>query len=159
MSDFDRSVHEALSRLNLVLPKPASPAGSYKPAVAAGDLLFLSAQVPYADGELVYRGRVGAELTLEQGYEAARTAALNALARIHQVLGSFEPLAEIVRVDGHVASAPGFFDQPRVVDGASDLFNAVLGPRSGHARTAFAPPALPMNVSVELAVIARILPA
>ena len=93
---------------------------------------------------------------MEQGCEAARIAALNALARIHQDLGSFEPLAEIVRVDGHVASAPGFFDQPRVVDGASDLFNAVLGARSGHARTAFAPPALPMNVSVELAVIVRI---
>jgi enamine deaminase RidA (YjgF/YER057c/UK114 family) len=143
----------------LVLPEPPSPAGNYQAVVRAGDLLFVSGQFPVRDGRLVYAGRVGAELSLEQGYRAAELAALNVLAQIRRALGGLAALREIVRVEGHVASAPGFFHQPRVLDGASDLFARVLGIRAGHARTAFAPPALPMNAAVELAVIAAVDPA
>lgn len=157
MKSFDDQVMHKLGEQNLDLPPPSPPAGSYKPAVISGNLMFLSAQLPYLNGDVVYPGQVGKDLTPEEGYQAAKIAGLNSLARIRAELGSFDRLKQIVRVDGHVASAPGFFDQPQVLDGVSNLFNQVLGDRAGHARTAFGPAQLPKNISVELAVIAEII--
>ena len=156
MNMYDDLVLAKLAEQNLELPPPSPPAGSYKPAVISGNLMFLSAQLPYLNGDVVYPGQVGKDLTQEEGYEAAKIAGLNSLARIRAELGSFDRLKQIVRVDGHVASAPGFFEQPQVLDGVSDLFNQVLGDRAGHARTAFGPAQLPKNFSIELAVIAEI---
>lgn len=151
----DRStaaVKERLRALGLELPKPSAPAGSYEPYRLDRGVGWLAAQLPSRDGHTVMHGRVGAELTLEQGREAARLAALSALARIEQSLGGFERLRDLLRVDGHVASADGFFEQPKVLDGASELFLAALGDRGRHARTAFAPPRLPLDNSIELAI-------
>lgn len=148
---FDRYVLERLLALGLELPVPPPPAGAYEPYVLDRGVGWLSAQVP-PKGHAFATGRVGAELTPEQGHEAARLAALNALARIHQALGGFDRLRTLLRVEGHVASVDTFRDQPRVVDGASELFLAVLGDRGRHARTAFAPPRLPWDVSIELAI-------
>ena len=97
-------------------------------------------------------------MTEAQGYEAARLAALNVLAQIHAALGGFDRLTAILRVEGHVASAPSFNGQPRVLDGASDLFAAVLGERGRHTRTAFSPNKLPWDLSIELVVTCAILP-
>lgn len=145
-------VRRRLAELGLELPEPPPPAGAYVPCRIAHGIGFLAAQFPARAGRLVLQGRVGVELTPEQGAEAARLAALNALSRLHEALGGFERLHGLLRVDGHVASAPGFLDQPRVLDGASALFLAALGERGRHARTAFAPGRLPLDVSVELAV-------
>ncbi|MGF6656965.1 enamine deaminase RidA (YjgF/YER057c/UK114 family) [Paraburkholderia youngii] len=153
------SVQQKLAELGLELPTPPQPLGSYTAVSEAGNLLFISGQVPLSAGKMIYTGRVGETLTLEQGREAARLAALNALAQISQHLGGFERLHHIVRVEGHVSSADGFYDQPAVVDGASDLFAAVLGHKAGHARSAFSHSQGPANAAVVIVVIAEILPA
>jgi enamine deaminase RidA (YjgF/YER057c/UK114 family) len=132
--------------------------GNYVPAVKAGNLLFLSAQLPIENGAPKYSGRVGAELSEADGWAAARLAALNALAQIQAALGSLDRLEQLVRVEGHVASAPGWSNAPRVLDGASDLFTAVLGERGPHTRAAFTPAQLPLNHAVELVVVAAIKP-
>lgn len=151
-SDFTEVVIERLRARGLALPEPSAPAGSYEPYRLARGTGYLAAQVPSRNGQYVLLGRVGAELTPEQGYEAAQLAALSALSRIREALSGFDRLEGLLRVDGFVASVDGFFDQPRVLDGASDLFNSALGERGKHARTAFAPPRLPRNNSVELVV-------
>lgn len=134
------------------------PLGSYSAVIQAGDLLFISGQLPLRDGRLAYRGRVGQELSEDEGRAAAELAALNVLAQIHAHLGGFERLRQIVRVEGHVASADGWFDQPRVLDGASDLLADVLGEKAGHARSAFSHQQLPANAAVALVVVAQLKP-
>ena len=147
-----------LNELGLKLPSASRPAGNYAPFVEAGGLLFISAQFPIENGTPKYIGRVGTDLSEADGYAAARLAALNVLAQVHAALGGFERLAQLVRVEGHVASAPDFNNQPKVLDGASDLFVSVLGERGKHARSAFAPARLPWDLAVELVVTAAVLP-
>ena len=122
----------------------------------AGALVYVSAQLPFIAGELQYVGQVGRNLTLEQGREAAATAALNVLSQLHVALGDFEHLQSLVFVEGHVASAPDFTEQPSVLDGASALFHEVLGERAAHARSAFAPLHLPLGAPVVLVVTAQV---
>jgi enamine deaminase RidA (YjgF/YER057c/UK114 family) len=153
------SVEEKIAELGLTLPSAPKPLGNYTAVSEAGNLLFISGQGPISNGKLLWTGRVGAELTLEEGQEAARLTALNVLAQIKQHLGGFERLHHIVRLEGHVSSADHFLGQPAVLDGASDLFAAVLGDKAGHARSAFSHSQLPANLAVELVVIAQILPA
>ena len=153
------SVEQKLVDLGLVLPAAPQPLGNYRAVSEAGNLLFISGQGPLVDGKLRWTGRVGAELTLEEGREAAQLTALNVLAQIKRHLDSFERLHHIVRMEGHVSSAEGFFEQPAVLDAASDLFAAVLGEKAGHARSAFSPWRLPLDLPIELVVIAQILPA
>lgn len=150
------SVEERLAKLGVQLPTPPRPAGNYRPAILAGELLFISGQMPLVNGELMYRGRVGAELSEAEGAEAARLAALNVLAQIKDALAGFDRLVSLVRMEGHVSSAPGWTDQPRVLDYASDLFSQVLGEKGRHARAAFAVPQLPFNASIELVVTAAV---
>ncbi|MBB5413228.1 enamine deaminase RidA (YjgF/YER057c/UK114 family) [Paraburkholderia sp. HC6.4b] len=153
------SVQQKLAELGLELPSPAQPLGSYTAVSEAGNLLFISGQVPLSDGKMVYSGRVGENLTLEEGRKAAQLAALNVLAQISRHLGGFERLHHIVRVEGHVSSADGFYGQPAVVDGASDLFAAVLGDKAGHARSAFSHSQGPADAAVVIVVIAEFLSA
>ena len=152
------NVETKLAELGLMLPVAPKPVGNYLAFVRTGSLLFLSGQLPIAEGALQYTGRVGAELTDKQGYAAARLAALNVLAQIHSALGGFDRLESLVRVEGHVAAAPGWHNAPSVLDGASDLFVAVLGQRGKHARVAFNPPTLPLNAAVELVVTVAVKP-
>jgi enamine deaminase RidA (YjgF/YER057c/UK114 family) len=152
------TVEQQLKKLGLVLPPPPKPAGNYQPWILSGNLLYLSGQLPIQDGQLIYTGRVGAERTEADGYDAARLAALNVLAQIHAALGGFDQLKTLLRVEGHVASAPNWNNAPKVLDGASDLFVTVLGERGRHARTAFTPAQLPLNVAVELVVTAAVKP-
>lgn len=153
------SVESNLADLGLALPQPPQPLGSYTATSEAGDLLFISGQLPLQEGRVVFQGRVGEVLTVEQGKQAAELAALNVLAQIRHYLGGFERLDHIVRVEGHVSSAEGYFDQPAVINGASDLFAAVLGKKAGHARSAFSHNQLPANAAVVLVAIAKIRPA
>jgi enamine deaminase RidA (YjgF/YER057c/UK114 family) len=147
-----------LRQLGIELPDPPAPRGNYTRGTIAGELLFLSGQLPIREGRIVYTGRVGAELSVEDGRDAAALAALNVLAQLKAVLGDLDRVREIVRLEGHVASAPGFVDQPQVLDAASDFFARALPGRSGHARTAFAHPQLPLDAAVELVVIVALNP-
>ncbi|AQV97342.1 RidA family protein [Cupriavidus necator] len=152
------SVHERLAARGLALPPPPQPLGSYTAVSRAGDLLFISGQLPLQDGKVVWQGQIGADLTVEEGKRAAELAALNVLAQIDASLGGFERLDHIVRVEGHIASAPGWFGQPAVLDGASDLFRDVLAEKAGHARTISSHFQQPGNASVILVVIAQVRP-
>jgi enamine deaminase RidA (YjgF/YER057c/UK114 family) len=160
MSALTGAVHieRRLQELGIVLPEPPRPAGNYRPWVRHGGLLFVAAQLPIEDGVPRYRGRVGVELTEEQGFAAARLAGLNVLAQIRAALGDLERLATLLRVEGHVASAPDWNRAPAVLDGASDLFVEALGERGQHARSAFTPPRLPLDHSIELVVTAAVRP-
>ena len=141
---------ERLRQLGLELPEPARPVANYVPAVRAGKLVFVSGQLCLVKGEVTYRGKVGAELTVEQGYEAARLATLNALAVLRAELGDLDRVRRVVRVFGAVNSAPGFNRQPQVVNGASDLLVEVFGEAGRHARTAVGVSELPMDSAVEV---------
>ena len=150
------NVEQRLKELGLTLPIPPKPAGNYQPWIRSGNLLFLSGQFPIENGALRYVGRVGAELSEADGYAAARFAALNVLAQIQAALGNFDRLESLVRVEGHIASAPGWNNAPKVLDGASDLFASVLGERARHARSAFTPAQLPLNLAIEIVVVAAV---
>ena len=147
------SYEENLGKLGLVLPDAPTPRGAYLPAVRAGDLLFLSGQLPLEGGKLAFSGKLGAELNVEQGQEACRKAVLNALAVIKQDLGSLERVERILRLEVYVASAPGFTQQPQVANGASELLAQVFGDAGRHARLAVGAAELPLNAPVEIALI------
>ena len=148
-----RSIDERLKALQLALPAPPPPAGSYSALVVRNGLGFVSGQFPIRAGSLVHRGRVGKELTVEEGRFAAEIAALNALAQIRSRFDGFRGFAGLLRLEGYVASAPGFVAQPRVLDAASELLVTLLGPELGeHARTAFAVEQLPLDAPVELCI-------
>jgi enamine deaminase RidA (YjgF/YER057c/UK114 family) len=150
------TIEERLRDLRLTLPSPPAPGGGYVATTVFHNLLFISGQFPIEQGQLRYTGRVGAELTEEEGRLAARLAALNVLAQIRHALGGFDRLESLLRVEGHVASAPGWNQAPRVLDAASELFVAVLGERGRHARAAFTPAQLPLDLAVELVTVAAI---
>lgn len=146
------SVAERLSTMGIVLPSPTALA-LYRPAVRAGSLVFVSGQLPLRDGAVLHRGRLGAGVSVEQGREAARAAAVNALGAAHALLGSLEA-ARVVRAVGYVACAPAFVDQPAVVNGASELLRDVFGEERGiGARLALGVASLPLNAPVELELI------
>jgi enamine deaminase RidA (YjgF/YER057c/UK114 family) len=150
------NIDRHLQELGIRLPDPPRPSGNYQPWVLAGNLLFLSGQFPIENGQLRYTGQVGAELTEEQGHAAARLAAVNVIAQIRAALAGFDRLNSLLRVEGHVASAPGWTNAPQVLNGASDLFVAALGERGRHSRAAFTPARLPLNLSIELVVTASV---
>ena len=150
------NVEQRLKELGLELPNPPRPAGNYQPWILSDKLLLLSGQFPIRNGQRQYTGRVGAELTEAQGREAAQLAALNALAQVRAALDGFDRLVRLLRVEGHVASAPGWSSAPKVLDGASELFVSVLGERGRHTRTAFTPGRLPLDLAVELVVTAHV---
>lgn len=147
-----------LTELGLQLPKPARPSAEYVSSKRIGDLLFLSGQGPIRDGIPLIVGQVGGEVSLAEGIEAARQAALNALAVIKDAAGSLNRVREIVQVRGFVNSAPGFFEQPVVMNGASELLAAVFGERGRHVRCALGTSSLPHNIPVEIEMIVQLLP-
>jgi len=146
---FDTRLHT----LGLELPSPPRPVASYIPAVRSGNLLFLSGVLPFHDGKVTLTGKLGRELTTNQGSEAARTAVLNALAIARQELGTLDGIQKVVKMVGHVASAEGFVQQPTVINGASDLLVQIFGDAGRHARVAVGAAELPLNAPVELELI------
>jgi len=150
------SFEHKLTQLGIELPSPPQPVATYVPAVQAGDLLFLSGVIPFRDGKLVLAGKLGADLTVEQGYEAARIALLNALAIVRKELGTLDRVKKVVRMVGHVASADGFVQQPAVVNGASDLLVKIFDDAGRHARVAVGAAELPLNAPVELEIILQV---
>ncbi|MEM3658318.1 MAG: RidA family protein [Candidatus Hadarchaeum sp.] len=151
-----KSVEEVLQELGFELPQVPAPAGEYIPAKAIGDLVYVSGQGPIRNGEPVYVGRVGAEVSLEDGYKAAQLSVLNCLAALKDVIGSLDAVEEIVQVRGFVSSAPNFYDQPAVINGASELLVKLFGERGRHARAAIGTSVLPRNIPVEVELVVKI---
>ena len=139
-----------LAALGITLPGPAAPAANYVPFVLAGKQLFVSGQLPLSAGKVLFSGRLGADLELEDGVAAARLCAINILAQAKAALGDLEKIVRCVKLGGFVACTSDFTDQPKVINGASDLMVEVLGERGRHARFAVGAPALPLGVAVEI---------
>jgi enamine deaminase RidA (YjgF/YER057c/UK114 family) len=143
------SIADRLAELGIELPKPAAPVASYVPVVVAGGLAHVSGQLPFIDGGLV-TGRLGEDVDLDLGARAARACGLMILAQLDAALGSLDRVARVVKLGAFVNSAPGFTDQPKVANGASDLMVEVFGDAGRHARSAVGVPVLPLGAAVEV---------
>jgi len=152
------TIDQRLASLGIELPPVPVPAASYVPARRAGNLVFSSGQTPTRDGQLLMAGKLGRELSIEQGQEAARLATLNCLAALRQELGTLDAIQDIIKVTGFVASAEGFGDQPQVINGASLLLEQVFESRGRHARSALGLAELPFGAPVEVELIVAVKP-
>jgi enamine deaminase RidA (YjgF/YER057c/UK114 family) len=151
-----KDIHEKIRDIGIKIPELPKPKFSYIPGVITGNLAYVSGQTPTKEGTLIYRGKVGGELELEDGYEAARLAAINCVAELKLVLGDLNRVKRIVNVSGYVACAEGFVKQPAVVNGASDLIVEIWGEEGKHSRKAVGVYELPDGAPVEVELIAEI---
>jgi enamine deaminase RidA (YjgF/YER057c/UK114 family) len=148
-----------IAELGIELPETNPPVANYVPYVLSGNLLFLSGQIPQWNGERPFLGQVGAEISIEEGSKAARLCGLNLIAWIKAATGGrLDRVVRVVKLCGFVNSAAGFGDQPKVVNGCSDLFVAVFGDHGRHARSAVGVSSLPFNVAVEIEAIVELSP-
>jgi len=145
-----------LRELNLELPAPPRPMANYLTAARSGNLLFLSGHGPVRDGRVVYQGKVGRDLTIEQGRQAARLTGLNLLASVRGAIGSLDRVRRIVKVLGMVQCADDFIDHPAVINGFSDLMVEVFGEAGRHARSAVGMGSLPFGIAVEVEMILEV---
>jgi enamine deaminase RidA (YjgF/YER057c/UK114 family) len=149
------SASDRLADLGIELPDVVPPAGVYVPAVRTGNLVYTAGQVPMQSGKLAGTGKVGAEVSPEEGKDLARLCALNALAAVHSLVG-IDSVTRVVKVVGFVASAPGFHGQPGVINGASELLGEVFGDAGAHARSAVGVSELPLDAPVEVELIVEV---
>ncbi len=149
------SIQRRLAELGIELPPAAAPVAAYVPLVVAGELAHVSGQLPFVGGSLV-TGRVGEDVSLEQGTAAARACGLMILAQLQSALGSLDRVERIVKLGAFVNSAAGFTDQPKVANGASELMAEVFGEAGRHARSAVGVPVLPLGAAVEIDAIVAI---
>ncbi|GAA0603028.1 RidA family protein [Sporichthya brevicatena] len=147
---------EKLRELGLALPEVAKPLAAYVPAVRTGNLVYVSGQLPIADGKLLMTGKVGAEVSVEQAHGLAQRAALNAIAAAAAEADGIDRITRIVKVTGFVACGPEFSAHPQVVNGASELFGQVFGDAGAHARAAVGVPSLPLDAPVEIEIVAEV---
>lgn len=153
---FSQTPEEKLAELKITLPEVPPAIGSYVDARRVGNLIYLSGKGPRnASGEYT-TGKLGQELSVQQGYDAARLTAINQLAVLKKVLGSLNKVKQIVKVNGYVNCTASFSDQPKVVNGFSDLMIQVFGEQGRHARTALGANALPLNMAVEVEMIVEV---
>lgn len=145
-----------LKEMGLAVPVPAKPVAAYIPVTRTGNLVFTSGQIPMVQGELRYRGKLGREFTIEQGYDSARICALNCLGAIKAEIGDLDRIRRIVKVVGFVASAEGFSDQSKVINGASELLMAIFGEAGRHARSAVGVAELPMGCPTEVEMVVEV---
>jgi enamine deaminase RidA (YjgF/YER057c/UK114 family) len=145
-----------LQELGIDLPPVARPVASYVPVVITGSLAFVAGQVPLSDGRPTLTGKLGSDVSVEDGIAAARQCALQAMAALRAELGTLDRIRRVVRVGVFVASAAGFFDQSKVANGASDVLTEVFGDDGRHARAAVGVAELPLGVPVEVEVLAEV---
>ncbi len=150
------SAEARLKALGIELPAPPKPAANYVTAARSGRLLFVSGQGPLANGEVVYRGKVGVDLTEQQGYQAARLTMLNSLAIVRQAVGSLDEVTGILKLLAWVRCADGFQRQHVVINGASDLLVEIFGERGRHARSAVSAHELPYGIAVEIEMVVEV---
>ncbi|HEV7956953.1 MAG: LysR family transcriptional regulator [Microbacteriaceae bacterium] len=142
-----------LASLGLRIPEVAAPVAAYIPAVASGNLVYTSGQLPFVDGSLVETGKVGATVSAERAKELAAICVLNALAAAHTAIGSLDRVTRVVKVVGFVASDPSFTGQPGVINGASELLSELFGDAGRHARSAVGVAVLPLDSPVEIELV------
>jgi enamine deaminase RidA (YjgF/YER057c/UK114 family) len=147
------TISDRLAELGITIPTLAAPAGAYIPAVVSGNLVFTAGQLPFVDGKLPETGKLGASVDADAAKGYARTAALNALAAIHDAIGSLDRVTRIVKVVGFVASDPSFSGQPGVINGASEVLGEIFGDAGKHARSAVGVAVLPLDSPVEVELI------
>ena len=145
-----------LSELGLTVPEVAKPVASYVPAVRTGNHVYTSGQLPWRDGQLMFTGKLGGEVSPEDGAAAARQCALNAIAAVKSIVGDLSRVVRVVKVVVFVASTPDFTDQPQVANGASELLGAAFGDAGQHARSAVGVPALPLDTPVEVEMVVEV---
>lgn len=150
------SFEARLAELGLSIPETPRPVANYVPAVQVGNLVFASGQTPTVAGQLTMKGKLGAEISVEQGQEGARLALLNCLAEVRSVTGTLDAVERIVKLNGYVASAEGFGAQPQVVNGASLLLEQIFGEAGKHARAAVGVAELPSGAPVEVELIVAV---
>ncbi len=151
------SIEQRLTELGIVLPPPRAPAFGYVPVVVEGGLAWVSGQLPWNGDALLGKGRLGAEVDVEAGRAAARCCLLNGLSVLRAALGSLDRVKRMVKLVGFVSSAPGFYDQAAVVDGASRALAEIFGEAGQHARSAIGVAALPRDVPVEIEFVASVI--
>ncbi len=145
------NIEKGIKDKGIELPQPASPAANYVPYIVTGNLVFIAGQIPFWNGELRYKGKVGQDLSVEDGQAAARTCALNIIAQLKEACGgNLDRVVRCVKLGGFVACGADFTDQPKVVNGASDLIVDIFGDAGKHARFAVGAPSLPLGVGVEV---------
>jgi len=145
------NVEKRLADLNIILPEPTTPVANYVPFVRSGQVLIVSGQLCLdAEGKLVAKGRLGAEVSIEAGQRAARMCAINLLAHVKAGLGDLDKVVRVIRLGGFINSAAGFVDGPKVMNGASDLMVEVFADRGRHARSTVGVSALPLDAAVEV---------
>ena len=152
----DADVLQRLSELGIELPPPPQALAAYVPVRRVGGLAFLAGQVPMVDGQVLHPGHLGDDVTVEQGVEAARRAAVQALAALRGALGSLDDIEVIAQLTVFVAATPAFTEHPKVANGASELLADVLGEAGQHARAAVGVASLPLGASVEVAMVAAV---
>lgn len=145
-----------LNDLGLAIPEAAKPVAAYVPAMRTGNLIFVSGQLPMVKGELKWKGIVGQDLDITAGYDAARICAINCLAAIKTLEPNLDKIKRIVKVTGFVSSLPAFGDQPKVINGASELLQLIFGEKGSHARAAVGVTSLPLNAAVEVEMIVEV---
>ena len=151
------SIEQRLAELGIELPQPAAPVAAYVPVVVAGNLAHVSGQLPFVDGKLV-TGRLGEDVSLDQGHAAARACGLMILAQLKAALGSLDRVERVVKLGAFVSSAASFTDQPKVANGASELMAEVFGEAGRHARSAVGVPVLPLGAAVEVDAVVALEP-
>lgn len=149
-------IDEKLASLNIILPSPPKPAGSYVPVVISGKFVFVSGQIPIKEGKVAYLGKISKDISIEDAQKAAKLCIINALAHLKNELGSLDKVSKIVRLSGFVNSTPEFADQPKVINAASDLLYEIFGTKGQHSRIAIGVASLPLNSCVEIDIIAEI---
>ena len=150
-------IEARLAELGIRLPEAAAPAANYVPWTVAGNLVFVAGQITLADGALKHQGKLGADVTLEEGYAAARLCGLNVIAQLKAACGGdLDRVVRIVRLGGFVNASEDFGDHPKVINGASDLMVEVFGDKGHHARAAVGCASLPLNVATEVEAVAEI---
>jgi len=150
------SIDQRIAELGITLPEPAAPVAAYVPAVEAGGLLHISGQISVDEGGNLIKGRLGEDMDVDAGTEAARRCGIMLIAQMKAALGSLDRVERIVKLGAFVNSAPSFTDQPKVANGASVLMQEVFGEAGRHARSAVAAPVLPLGVAVEIDAIVAV---
>lgn len=150
------SFEKRIQELGLVIPPTPRPVANYVPAVQTGKLIFASGQTPIVNGKLTIQGKLGREVSVEEGQQAARVALLNCLSAVRSVTGSLDVITRIVKLNGSVASAEGFGAQPQVINGASLLLEEIFGEAGKHARAALGLAELPGGAPVEIELIVEV---
>ncbi|MEW6623124.1 MAG: RidA family protein [Bacillota bacterium] len=147
---------QKLKNMGLKIPDPPKPVAAYVPVVSIDGLIYTSGQIPIVDGILIYKGKVGIDLTEEEAYEGAKVCCLNCLSAIKGQIETLDDIEKVIKVIGYVNSAPGFTNQSKVINGASDLLGEVFGDVGEHARVVVGVCELPANAAVELEMIVKI---